>query len=130
MYLKRIAETSDIVNLQETHGRFEHLSIVDIVLDWITGGKMGTFTPENVKSGGFVILIRKDIVGPGTSIEHEDFFPGRDYLVRLQQLDCNCTVMNLHDQPDDTLQRLPAGRRTLMGSVPRGRHQHLRSGRG
>ena len=51
-------------------------------------------------------MIRKDILGHATSVEHEENFPGRDHLVRLQQLDCNCTVMNLHDQPDHTLQDL------------------------
>ena len=39
MYLKRIAEKSDIVYLKETHGGFEHHSNIDIVLDWITSGK-------------------------------------------------------------------------------------------
>ena len=58
--------------LKKTHGGFEHHSNIDIVLDWITAEKIGTVTPKNVKSGGSVTLIRRDILGPGTSIEHEE----------------------------------------------------------
>ena len=42
--LKRIAEKSDILCLQETHGRTEHLVNIDIVLDRATWMKFGTFT--------------------------------------------------------------------------------------
>ena len=69
-------------------------------------GKFCTFTPGNVISGGSVILIRTQILGRGTSIEHEENFPGRDHVVRIRQLDCNCTIIELHYQPDGTLQEL------------------------
>ena len=55
---------------------------------------------------GSAILIRKDILGPGTSFKHENIFPGRDHLVRIRQLDWNCTVINLHHQSGGTLQEL------------------------
>ena len=78
----------------------------DIALERATWEKIGTFTPGNVHSRGSVILIRKDILGPGTTIEHEEIFPGGDHLVRFRQLDCSCTVINLHYQPEGTLQEL------------------------
>ena len=67
------------------------------------------------------------------------FLPGRDHLVRLQQLDCKSTIINLHDQPDDTLKELrkrlraaaarwptyPDGIDFLVGDI-----NILRSGRG
>ena len=91
---------------QETHGRIEHLANVDIVLGRATWMKFGTFTPENVNSGGSVILARKDILGPGTTVDQKEIFPARDYLVRIRQIDCSCTVINLHYQPEGTLQEL------------------------
>ena len=54
--------------------------------------------------------------------------PGRDHLVRIRQLDCNCTVTDLHHQSGGTLQELRQRRRTQTGLVPRWRLQHLRFG--
>ena len=105
-YLKRIGNRSDIVCLQETHGRYEHLLCIDTVLDRTAWEIFGTFNTGNVNCGGSAILVRKDILGPGTSFKHEDIFPGRDHLVRIRQLDCNCTVTNLHHQSGGTLQEL------------------------
>ena len=79
---------------------------IDIVLDRCTWMKRGTITPWNVNSGGSVILTRNDIFGSGTTVEHEDTFPGRDHLVRIRQLDCSCTVITFHYQPEGTLQEL------------------------
>ena len=73
---------------------------IDIVLCRATWMKFGTFTPENVNSGGSVILARNGILGFGTTVEHEEIFLGRDHLVRIRQLDWSCTVINLHDQPE------------------------------
>ena len=42
-YLTRNAERSDIVCLQETHGRYEHLLYIDTVLDRIAWEIFGTF---------------------------------------------------------------------------------------
>ena len=47
----------------------EHLANVDIVLGRATWMKFGTFTSENVNSGGSVILARNGILGPGTTVE-------------------------------------------------------------
>ena len=70
-YLKRIADKSDVVFLlQETHRRVEHLLNIDTVLDRAAWENVGAFTPG-------AILIRTDILGPSTSIEHEEVFPGR-----------------------------------------------------
>ena len=55
-YLKRIAEKSDILCLQETHGRIERFVNFDMVLDRATWMKISTFTPGNVNSGGSVYL--------------------------------------------------------------------------
>ena len=68
--------------------------------------KIGTFAPGNVNSGGSVILIWKDILGPGTSIEHEEIIAGGDHIVRIREFDCNCTVINLHCQPDEPSREL------------------------
>ena len=61
-----------------------------------------------MNSGGCAILIRKDILGPSTSTEHEEIFLGR-HLVRIRHLDCSCTVVYLHYlhyQPNGSLQEL------------------------
>ena len=105
-YHKRIAEKSDIVCLQETHGRIEHLLNIDTVLDRALWLKFGTFTTVNVNSGGSVILARTDTFGLVTMIEQEETFPGRDHLVRIWQVGDSCTVINLHYQPEGTLQEL------------------------
>ena len=60
----------------------------------------------NVNYGCSVFLTRNDIFGPGTAFENEDICPGRDHLVRSRQLDCSCTVINLHNQPEDAFQEL------------------------
>ena len=79
-----------------------------LILSWIVlfGIEFVTFTPSNVNSGRSVIFARFDILGTGTTIEHEDIFPGRDHLLRIRHLDCSCTVINLHYQPEGTLQEL------------------------
>ena len=64
-YLKRIAEKSDIRCLQGTHGGIEHFLNVEIALERAVWEIFGTFTSGNVNSGGSVIMIRKDILGPG-----------------------------------------------------------------
>ena len=93
-----------MVCLQETHGRIEHLLNIDTVLDRAIWAEFSTFTPVNVNSGGSIILTRTDIFGLVTMIEHEETFPGRDHLVRIWQMGDSCTVINLHYQPEGTLQ--------------------------
>ena len=56
--------------------------------------------------GGSVLFLAIDILGPDSTIEHVENFPGRDNLVRIRQLDCSCTTMNAHYQPEGTLQEL------------------------
>ena len=60
--------------LQETHGRLEQLLNIDIVPGSGDLEKIGTFAPGNVNSGGSVVVIWKDILDSGTSIEHEEIF--------------------------------------------------------
>ena len=57
-----------------------------------------------------VIWARNGIHKPGTTVEHEEIYPGRDHLVRTRQMDCSCTVINLHYQPEGTLQEEPRRR--------------------
>ena len=65
-YLKRIAEKSDGLCLQETHGGIEHFLNVEIALERAVWEIFGTFiTPGNVNPGGPVIMIHRDILGPG-----------------------------------------------------------------
>ena len=37
---------------------------------------------------------------------HEEIFLGRDHFVRIGHLDCSCTVINLHYQPESPQQEL------------------------
>ena len=60
---------------------------IDIELDQANLVKFSTFTPGNVNSGGSVTLARNDFLGPGTTVEHEEIFPGRDHLVRIRHLE-------------------------------------------
>ena len=105
-YLRRIAEKSDNFCLQETHGRIEHLANIDIVLHRAIGLNFATFSTGNVNAAGSVILTHYDILGPGTIAENEGIFPGRDHLVRIRLHDCHCRIINLHYQPEWTLQEL------------------------
>ena len=104
-YLKRIAEKSDIVCLQETHDRIEHLANILIDSDRATWMKFGTLTPGNVISGGSIIFARNGILGPDT-----------DHLIRIRQFDCCCTVIDLHYQIEGALQELD---RRLRGAAAR-----------
>ena len=77
-YHRRIDEKSDILCLQETHGRIEHLVNADIAVDRAVWMKFGTFTLGNVNSGGSDVLAWFRMIAPGTAVEQEARFPRRD----------------------------------------------------
>ena len=56
--------------------------------------------------------------GHGTSIQHEEIFLERDHLVRVRQMDCSCTVINLHYQPEGTFQELRQRLRAALARWP------------
>ena len=57
-----------------------------------------------MNAGGSVILARRGILGPNSISEHEEIFPGRFHLVEIRQRDRSCTIINLHYQPEGSLQ--------------------------
>ena len=100
-YLKRIAEKSNVLCPLDAHGRIEHLFECCTVAGCL-GNILARSLPGNVNSGGSDLFLAIDILGPDSTIEHVEKIPGRDHLVRIRQLDCSCTIMNVHSQPAAT----------------------------
>ena len=73
-----------------------------MLLSELFGEILGTFTPLcRVRDS-----VSQKYFGPGTMIDHEERFHGRDHLVRIRQSDCCCTIMNVHFQPEGFLKEL------------------------
>ena len=104
-YLKENGRTIRYPFFSRRHGRIEHLMNIAVVLDrnaWL----IFFFNSWNVNAGGSVFLALRGILGPNAIFEHEEIFPGRDHLVRIRQRDRSWTIIDLHYQPEDSLQEL------------------------
>ena len=98
--LKRLVGACGTVCLQEAHERSEHLLHLDLKLEPAGQVKIGTFTSNNVNSGGSIIL------QPGVAAKHRVLFLGRDHYVVIQQGDRRCVVVNEHFRPEFSLVEL------------------------
>ena len=77
---------------------------IAVVFDRHAWLKFCFFASGNVNAGGSVILARRCILGPNSISEHEENFSGRFHLVEIRQRDRSCTIINLHYQPEGSLQ--------------------------
>ena len=97
-HLRGKTNSCDILCLQETHGRIEHLSYFEVILEHAVWEKFGCFMPGNVNTGGSILLARQKYLPPDTEIGHHNLRPGRDNFIRIQH-EAPCCVVHVHFQP-------------------------------
>ena len=81
-HLKRLAEKSDVVCLQETHGKDEFLQAQTVLHSQFR--MFGTFIPDNVNAGGSAILIHEGLLPDHAVIGHESTQQERDHVFRIR----------------------------------------------
>ena len=98
IYPTRLARKSDIICLQETHGKDEFLQAIHVLHTQFR--MFGTFTPNNVNASGSVILVHKDLLPDHACVSHEITSQGRDHNVTIRSGEGVLVIVKVHFKHD------------------------------
>ena len=81
-YLKKLSDASNILCLQEVHGKDEYLQAIQVLAPQFQF--FGTFLPDTEIAGGSAICIHRDLLPEEAIVSHVITCQGCDHLVNIQ----------------------------------------------
>ena len=103
-YLRKLFDNSNILCLQEVHGKDEYLQALQVLAPRFRF--CGTFIPGNENAGGSAICIHKDLLPEDALVTHMITCQGRDHIVNVQYGRQSQVTVNVHFEPELILRRL------------------------
>ena len=103
-YFGKLIENSNVICLQEVHGKDEFLQAVQVLAPRFK--IFGTFFPGVENAGGTAICIHKDLLPEDAIVTHTITCQGRDRVVSIQSGQKNLVIVDVHLEPELTLRRL------------------------
>ena len=95
-------DNNNIICLQDVQGKDEFLQAIQVLAPRFR--LFSTFLPDNVNAGGSATCIHRDLLREEATVSLVITCHGRDHFVNIQSGRHNLVIVNVHFEPELTLQ--------------------------